>query len=129
MSGSMPRSPEPDAPPRAELMPGSLVRVDLDPVQGREQSGRRPALVVASPGYLRTVDALVLIVPLTTVDRGWPNHVAIAGADRPSWAMTEQLRAVSRSRVHDGMGIAGAEELAEVRRWLGDFLDLPPGAR
>lgn len=107
-------------------MPGSLVWVDLDPAQGREQPGRRPALVVASLGYLSTVDTLALIVPLTTVGRGWPNHVPISGATRPSWAMTEQLRAVSRSRAHAGIGAAHPEELALVRQWLGDFLDLSP---
>jgi mRNA interferase MazF len=93
---------------------------------GREQSGRRPALVVAGPDYLTVVDSLVIVVPLTTVDRGWPNHVAVAGADlrQASWAMTEQVRTISRDRVVDRAGRVAPETLDVVRRWIRDFLDL-----
>lgn len=111
-------------PTSADLIPGVVVWAELDPVVGREQGGRRPVLVVASRGYLDVVDQLALVVPLTSVDRGWPNHVALTGLGRPSFAMTEQLRTVSRSRVHGVLGVATTGELAEARRWLGDFLGL-----
>lgn len=67
-----------------------------------------------------------MVVPVTSVDRGWPIHVALGGLGSPSFAMTEQLRAVSRSRLHGAIGVATTGELAEARRWLGEFLDLPP---
>ena len=53
--------------------------IELDPVRGREQSGRRPALVVASDLYLEQADTLMIIVPATTTDRGWPNHIPVRG--------------------------------------------------
>ncbi|GAB2910923.1 type II toxin-antitoxin system PemK/MazF family toxin [Rhodococcus aerolatus] len=111
------------------VVPGSVVWVDLDPVQGREQSGRRPAVVVSAAGYLDVVTTLVVCVPVTTVDRGWPNHVRLdgpTGLDRPSWAMTEQVRTLSRRRVVGRAGVVDDATLAAVRTWLADFLDLDP---
>lgn len=108
-----------------ELHPGVVCWAELDPSVGREQAGRRPVLVVSSRGYLRVVDALAIVVPVTSVDRGWPNHVALASLNRPSFAMTEQPRTIARSRLVGLLGEASTDEFAEVRQWLGDFLDLP----
>ena len=113
-------------PTSPELVPGAIAWAELDAV-GREQGGRRPVLVVAGRACLDVVDQMALVVPITSVDRGWPNHVALGGLGRPSFAMTEQLRPVSRSRMHGLVGVATTVELAQVRGWLGDFLDLPAG--
>lgn len=107
-----------------ELAAGDLVWLDPDPSVGREQAGRRPALVVASADYLNIVDALAIIVPITAVDRGWPNHVPVSGLARPSWAMTEQIRTVSRERIARRISRTDASTLSAVRRWLSDFLAL-----
>ncbi|PFG20167.1 type II toxin-antitoxin system PemK/MazF family toxin [Serinibacter salmoneus] len=108
-----------------DLVPGALVWAELDPVLGREQGGRRPVLVVASPAYLQVVTTLVMVVPVTSVDRGWPNHVPVRGGSlgRPSWVMTEQLRTMARSRVSRSAGLVAPSCLAQVRRWLGYFLE------
>lgn len=111
------------------LQQGDVIWTVLEPVRGREQGGRRPVLVVAGPGYLRAVTALAIVVPVTTTDRGWPNHVELTGptglATR-SWAMTEQLRTLSRDRLGPGRaGTVDASCLAAVQRWISDFLALP----
>jgi mRNA interferase MazF len=110
-----------------ELTPGAVAWASLDPVRGREQGGHRPVLVVASTGYLDAVTTLVIVLPITTVDRGWPNHVPVDGAtglDRPSWAMSEQPRTLSRDRLTTISGQVSDSCLAAVRTWLGDFFDL-----
>ena len=110
-----------------ELAPGTVAWASLDPIRGREQGGHRPVLIVASAGYLDAVTTLALVVPVTIVDRGWPNHVRIEGdtaLDRPSWAMTEQIRTLSRDRLTSTGGVVSAQCLTEVRVWLADFLDL-----
>ncbi len=110
-----------------DLAPGTVVWATLEPVRGREQGGHRPVLVVASAGYLDAVTTLVIVLPITTIDRGWPNHVALSGASplsRPSWVMTEQPRTLSRDRITGVAGTVSSTCLDEVRRWLGDFLDL-----
>lgn len=114
------------AEPSANLAPGDVVWVEPDPTIGREQAGRRPALVIASTDYLATVDTLVIVVPITTVDRRWPNHIPIRGADlpQPSWAMSEQVRTISRERVVARAGTVDSATLHAVRRWISDFLDL-----
>jgi mRNA interferase MazF len=112
-----------------DLRPGSVVWVQLDPTIGREQKGSRPAVVVASRGYIRVVPDLVIIVPATTRDRGWPHHVRLAGRQlslpKPSWAMTEQPRAISRQRVSGDAGAVDGECLQQLSRWLDDFLYRP----
>ncbi|MFV0493540.1 type II toxin-antitoxin system PemK/MazF family toxin [Mycobacterium sp.] len=107
------------------LRPGSVVWVNLDPTVGRDQSGRRPAVVVASTGYLRAVAELAIIGPATTTQRGWPQHVELTGAalglDRPTFAMTEQPRTISRRRIAAVAGTVEAECLGAIRLWLNDF--------
>ena len=126
-SGTSRVNGEEDPPP---LVPGSVVWVALEPVRGREQGGHRPVVVVASTGYLEAVTTLAVVVPVTSVDRGWPNHVRLTGEhglqDR-SWAMSEQIRTVSRSRISRVSGVVSAGCLGEIRSWLSDFLDLPAG--
>src|SRR5207344_2411368 len=81
---------------------GAVVWVGFDPTLGREQAGSRPAVVVASDAYLDAVTELAIVVPVTTTDRRWPHHVALAGPNlrltQPSYAMTEQPRTISRAR-------------------------------
>jgi mRNA interferase MazF len=111
----------------AELAPGVIAWAALEPVRGREQGGHRPVLVIASAGFLDAVTTLVIVLPITTTDRGWPNHIRVdetSGLDRPSWIMTEQPRTLSRDRLTRVAGEVSADCLASVRSWLGDFLDL-----
>jgi mRNA interferase MazF len=111
----------------ADLAPGIIVWAALEPVRGREQGGHRPVLVVASAGYLDAVTTLVIVLPITTTDRGWPNHIRVdgpSGLDRPSWIMTEQPRTLSRDRLTRVAGEVSTDCLVSVRSWLGDFLDL-----
>ncbi|GAA1467887.1 type II toxin-antitoxin system PemK/MazF family toxin [Microbacterium thalassium] len=110
-----------------DLAPGVVAWAALEPVRGREQGGHRPVLVVSSAGYLDAVTTLVIALPITTTDRGWPNHVPVdgrSGLDRPSWIMTEQPRTLARDRVTGIAGEVSTECLTAVRTWLGDFLDL-----
>ena len=111
----------------AELAPGVIAWAALEPVRGREQGGHRPVLVIASTGYLDAVTTPVIALPITTTDRGWPNHIRVdgpSGLDRPSWIMTEQPRTLSRDRLTRIAGQISLDCLTSVRSWLGDFLDL-----
>jgi len=82
-------------------------------------------VVVSSRAHISLVDSLVMVVPVTSVDRGWSNHVLLRGDvfDRDSWAMTEQVRTLSRQRVVGRAGQVDAGTLADIRRWIFDFLD------
>lgn len=109
-----------------ELALGDVLWADLDPTRGREQGGRRPVVVVASSLYLDVVDTLAIVVPVTTRDRGWPNHVLLSGATgltEASWALTEQPRTIARGRVAAIAGSVADPCLDEIRVYLRDFLE------
>lgn len=110
-----------------DLAPGVVAWATLEPVRGREQGGHRPVLVIASTGYLDAVTSLVIILPISTVDRGWPNHIAVdgpSGLDRPSWIMSEQPRTLSRERITGIAGHVSKRCLNATQVWLEDFLGL-----
>ena len=110
------------------LCRGAVVWAELDPTRGREQAGRRPALVVAGDLCLEQADTLAIVVPATTIRRGWPTHVLLRGPElvlrRPTYAMTEQPRTISRERIVDVAGVVDVQTMAEVDMWLRDFLSL-----
>lgn len=96
-----------------------------DPAVRREQSGRRPVLIVSNEQFHRTVTTLVVVVPVTTKDWGWPNHVELnAGAEmeQRSFAMTEQVRTISRQRLTKKIGVVEESVLQNVREWLVDYI-------
>lgn len=107
------------------IVPGQVYWVRPDVTIGREQAGRRPAVIVSGTGYLEAVTTLVWAMPVTSVDRGWDNHVELAGATgltRASFAMTEQLRVISRERLDGLLGTVDDVTLQRIRDWIRDFL-------
>lgn len=104
-----------------DLAPGQILWAELSPVEGREQGGRRPVVVVSSALYLDLVDSLAYVLPVSTTDHGWPNHIRVSALERPSWALTEQIRTISRSRLHGTLGVVTDEELDSIRAWLERF--------
>lgn len=111
------------------MSPGSIVYAKPDPaVVGREQAQRRPVLVVSSAEFARTVPDLVIAVPLTTRDRKLPHHVYVrgeqSGLSAATWALCEQVRAVSTARLGRFLGTASDDTVTAVRRILALFLDL-----
>lgn len=107
-----------------DLNPGDVWWAHPDPGVGREQSGRRPVVILSSPLHLRLVDTLVMVVPISSRDRGWPNHVDIdpSTAGVAGFAMSEQLRTISRDRLIERTGAVDAVCCREIRSWIDDFL-------
>ncbi|MGH7067237.1 MAG: type II toxin-antitoxin system PemK/MazF family toxin [Acetobacteraceae bacterium] len=62
------RSYRPDA--------GDLIWTDFDPTRGREQAGRRPALVI-SPAALTENTGLAIVCPITSKVRPFPTSVVL----------------------------------------------------
>lgn len=110
------------------LQRGDVIWAAPDPAIGREQLGRRPAVIVASDRYIERVRALIVILPITTRDRGWPTHVRLRGADLnlslPSFAMTEQIRSIDRARIETRAGRVDEATLVDIDAWLSEHLGL-----
>lgn len=105
---------------------GEVWLATLDPVRGHEQGGRRPCLVVSSDAYNRMPIEMVIVVPLTTRDRGIRAQPRIGGThsglSAPSFARPEDVRAISADRLVRALGRAGDDELAAVLAIVGRFL-------
>jgi mRNA interferase MazF len=90
------------------LTSGHVLLCDLNPVAGPEQGGIRPVVVVSQPRYA-VIPGLFLAVPLTTRDRELDHHVHVpadsgTGLGQVSYAMTEQVRAISEMRAGTATG-------------------------
>ena len=85
--------------PRYVPEKGDFVVVTFDPQSGREQRGRRPALVVSNTLFNRHT-GLAMVCPLTNTYRRVPFHVAVpADSSLTGYVMVEQIRTVDyRSR-------------------------------
>ena len=107
------------------LTPGQVVWCWLDPAEGQEQGGRRPCVVVSSNDYSDAISHLVIVVPCTSRDRGWGNHVLLTGPTgltRPTFAMTEQPRTVSVARIAAISGHVDDHCLARLCRWVSTWI-------
>ncbi|WP_055481229.1 type II toxin-antitoxin system PemK/MazF family toxin [Sphaerimonospora mesophila] len=105
---------------------GDIWWADLGEPVGREQGYDRPALVVSNDRVNRTIWDPVLAVPLTTRFRDWDNHIFIrpqgTGLPKSSWAMTEQVRAISPERFGARIGSVPPDVLSEIAEWIYDML-------
>jgi mRNA interferase MazF len=55
---------------------GDLIWTDFDPTKGREQAGRRPALVVSSAVFTENT-GLAIVCPITSRVRPFPTSVVL----------------------------------------------------
>ncbi|WP_113705026.1 type II toxin-antitoxin system PemK/MazF family toxin [Nonomuraea lactucae] len=96
---------------------GDIWFADFGEPTGREQGFPRPVLVVSNDRLNHSKLGLVLAVPLTTRERGYLTHVKIgpdgSGLRKTSWAMIEQVRAMSPERFEFYVGHAPDEVVNE----------------
>ena len=108
---------EPDA--------GDFIWTDFDPRTGREQSGRRPALVV-SPRPFWQASRFAIVCPITSRVRGFgtstvlPSGLAVAGE-----ILNSHVRSIdTEARPIGFAGKAPIEVLADVRAKLAALIGL-----
>jgi mRNA interferase MazF len=87
---------------------GDIVWIDFGPPFGREQAGRRPALVV-SPRTYNERSSLIVVCPITRNVGGWPFKVEIREDTRVQGAViVDQVRSIDRvtrfARKTEGVG-------------------------
>lgn len=99
----------------------------LDPVEGREQAGVRPVLVISGNRYNALPSKLAIILPITTRNRNIAFHLLVhppeAGLRKVSYVLADQPRALSTSRFMERWGVVANETLQEVRDLVRLFLD------
>jgi mRNA interferase MazF len=112
-------------PSRAEVW-----SVRLDPVEGREQGRNRPALVLSHDIFNHGPAEMVVVIPLTTRHRPEFERFRVTvnppegGLSAASYAMPDQMRAISSGRLVRRLGRVGAKTVAEVEDRVRVLLDL-----
>lgn len=107
----------------------AMVDVDLNPIVGSEQRGRRPVLVVSNEPFNRAMPVLT-VLPLTSTQRRlYPAEVPLpkraAGQPLDSIVMAHQIRTISKQRVASLVGYLTDPSLRQqVQQALRDHLDL-----
>ncbi len=87
---------------------GQVWFLNLDPTEGREQSGSRPALVISVNAFNQGAAGQVVVLPVTSKAKGIPFHVELippeGGVRQISFIKCEDVRSVSRSRLRELWG-------------------------
>jgi mRNA interferase MazF len=102
--------------------------VDFGDSLGREQSGRRPAVVISSDLLNDSGAGVVVMVPITTAYRGLSSHVELdpgsSGLDEVSYAKCEDVKSISEQRLIGRLGAVSDEAIFQIARALRFLLDL-----
>jgi mRNA interferase MazF len=73
---------------------GDLIWTDFDPTKGREQAGRRPALVVSSAAFTKNT-GLAVVCPITSRVRPFPTSVVLPpGLPIAGEILTSHIRSI-----------------------------------
>lgn len=82
---------------------GEVWWTSLDPTRGSEIRKTRPALVLSNNAVHRLPLQLAIVVPLTRTRTGSALHVEVrtvqGGSERVSYALPEQVRSISQTRL------------------------------
>lgn len=94
---------------------GDFIALTFDPQSGREQQGRRPALVISN--YLFNLHTgLAIVCPITNTNRQIPFHLAVPTSPKiTGFVMVDQIKSVDfRARKAKFIEAAPSELLDDV---------------
>jgi mRNA interferase MazF len=101
---------------------GEIWLVTLDPTIGREQAGTRPALVISDDLFNQSHAELVVVLPITSKNKGIRSHVEIVppegGLNVTSYIKCEDVRSISTQRLGRRLGKVTADTMDEVENRL-----------
>lgn len=107
---------------------GEIWWTDLNPTQGREQSGKRPVLIISGNLLNRYLD-VVIVVPLTTQIKRYKGNPILEPnpqnqLNSTSEALVFHVRSISKDRLLDKIGEVEPETVKEIKETLQDILTL-----
>lgn len=108
-------------------MQGEIWLFDPNPTIGTEIGKKvRPCLIISSNSWNKIRSGLVIIIPLTSVNKKISTHVKIepseGGLNVVSFALCEQIRSISKERLKKRMGLVKSHSVMnEVRSWILDL--------
>ena len=103
---------------------GDVWWIQLDPTIGAEIAKTRPCLIVTTDVLNDRRRTVVVIPLLTSPEANPPLMVPVTCAGKPSVAVIDQLRAVSKKRFAKRIGTISTANLLAVEEALRNILDL-----
>ena len=105
---------------------GEIWDLYLDPVLGREQGGRRPAVIISGNLLNKYLD-VVIVCPLTTNIKNYKGNLILNpnkknGLQKKSEILTFHIRSVSKSRLDKKLGDISEKEVAYIKSTIDDIL-------
>ena len=102
---------------------GDFVWLTFDPQSGREQAGRRPALVLSPKAY-NARSGLMLVCPVTSQVKGYPFEVPVPpGHGVTGVILADHVKSVDwKARLSEDAGHCPMEVIEEVRARLAALL-------
>ena len=111
-------------------MIGDIHWVELPDAGGREQMGRRPAILMQDDAQTQSLPTTI-VIPLSSARAAlrFPGTASVAaspdsGLRTDSVALVFQIRAIDRNRVKSALGSITKQELAEIKLELAKLLGL-----
>ena len=108
----------------ARILRGDVYWADLEPVRGREQSGRRPVLVLSREIFNeRSGTVIALAITSQPQKAGFPLTYPLPEKllPKPSWVKISQIRTLSTQRI--GKKLGRVRE-ADMERLIEGLLDI-----
>ena len=108
---------------KRQIKRGEMYYVNLEPVVGSEQGGTRPVLIIQNNVGNKFSSTTIIAAAITskTAKSSLPTHITIknvAGLDRDSLLMLEQVRTIDRSRIKGYIGTLDDKKMEKVNKAL-----------
>ena len=109
----------------ARILRGEIRWADLNPVQGSEQAGYRPVLVLSHDVFNERSGTVIAVAITSQPQRaGFPLtlELKVRALPKQSWVKISQIRTLAVERVGKRLGRASAEELDLVVDGLNEII-------
>lgn len=107
---------------------GEIWETYFDPVEGQEQSGRRPAVIISGDTMNKNLN-LVIVCPFTSKIHNYKGNPIIEptsenGLKKESEILVFQARSVAKKRLRKKLGVLNDEILDEIHQTLNKILKI-----
>jgi len=109
----------------ARILRGDVIWADLNPVQGREQAGLRPVLILSHEVFNERSGTVIALALTSQPQRAaFPLTLKLKSDQLPktSWVKISQIRTLSTQRLRKKIGKVSIEELDQVIEGLNEII-------
>ena len=109
----------------AGILRGEVRWADLNPVQGKEQAGNRPVLILSQDIFNERSGTVIAVAITSQPQRaGFPLTLELKTIHMPkrSWVKISQIRTLAVERIGNRIGRAAPEEIAQVIDGLDEII-------